>query len=93
MSPVEAVARAICESVGPEGSSDVRSPMGDWPSWQDSKPQARAAIEAFAANVTPEMIEAFHNAMEPHTDGEGWHYDRAIAAAIRAALSEPGKGA
>ena len=45
---IEKVARLICESVGPEGSSNVQSPMGDWPAWQDWTPQARAAIAAVA---------------------------------------------
>ena len=61
---LEKVARALCESVGPEGSSDVRSPMGDWPSWHDWKPQARAALLATAGGVTKEMVDAFNKARD-----------------------------
>ena len=43
---VETMARAICESVGPEGSADAKSQMGDWPAWHDWLPQARAALRA-----------------------------------------------
>lgn len=54
---VERVARAICEAVGPEDSSQVKSSMGDWPAWHDWVPQAKAAL-ASMKEPTPYMVRA-----------------------------------
>jgi hypothetical protein len=56
---VERMARAICESVGPEESADAKSQMGDWPAWRDWRPQARAGLAAIRPeDVSDEMLVA-----------------------------------
>ena len=86
---IEKVARAICESVGPEGSADARSQMGDWPAWQDWVPQARVAIEALADAVSNGMVEVaekeFLNVFA-FTRAEALGF--ALSAAIRSAKGE-----
>jgi hypothetical protein len=81
MSPIEAVARAICER---QRGAD------DWFTFahRDHYFQiARVAVEALASNVTPKMALAFWDEYEKPWDGN--ENPRALAAAIRAALTAP----
>jgi hypothetical protein len=81
---VERMAMAICESVGPEGSADAQSHMGDWPAWHDWIPLARAALRSVKPeDISDEMLEAFYAMKNAHPE----HREclrRALAAAIAA---------
>jgi hypothetical protein len=95
---LEKVARALAEATGLEGSADARSPMGDWPMWHDFRPQAKAALEVLASNVTPEMVDTLRSKLDNTLNLHGWDDDeaeammsRALAAAIRAAASPAAK--
>lgn len=80
MKLVEQVARAIYAT--DNGGIADRHPDG----WIEWLPEARAALSVLAANVSDEMVGAFKDKMEPYTDGSGFNYKAALAAAIAAAL-------
>lgn len=88
MTPVETVARALC--IANDIDPDAPQIVGDCDSgkfWQFHESEARAAIEALP--VTDRMIVAAYN--ELHDDFTAIQVKmlrRAIAAALRAALSE-----
>lgn len=49
----------------------------------------RAALRAVtASDISPAMIEAFKDKMEPFTDGSGFNYAKALAAAMQKASEE-----
>ncbi len=79
------MARAICESVGPEGSADAGSQMGDWPAWHDWLPQARAALRSVRPeDISDAMVRAFVDAFDIVGPNLQEEYRRALAAAIAA---------
>ncbi len=95
---IEKVARAIAtqrnkerEALSPPGHEAQRKvwrERGPDAGWEFYKSDARAAIEALAANVTPAMVEAIKTVDRDR--GESWerYHRRLIEAAIRAALEE-----
>lgn len=72
---VEAAARALCDrNDGPP----------DWQPWtDDARAAVRAALEALAKNLTPEMVEEVERrvGIGPRTFREAWEV--AIAAALK----------
>lgn len=83
---VEKCHDALTEELNRQTRGNFGYPVGNI----KGRPLVLAVIDALADGVSDEMVQAFRNAMEPYTDGSGWHYDRAIAAAIRAAESREG---
>ena len=93
---IEMMARAIYDA---ELAAERKGPISDatWSSiWSSPRNMirrhyetlARAALSVLAANVSDEMVEAFKDKMEPYTDGSGFNYKAALAAAISAAGDE-----
>ncbi len=81
---------AMCATFWNSSNKDTIKPWAELRESHKDEDRAsmRAALSVLAANVSDEMVEAFKDKMEPYTDGSGFNYKAALAAAIAAAGDE-----